>query len=152
MVALKIFLLLSKWCLLSVKRPPQWYAIGNTDIDRQLERIARSHYNLSLNLTNMLWPLAKTSPFPSSNTPWIQTFLPSVFSTQLLHNTTAGIGKGLSYFTVNSAVAHPAVHCVNTGVPSVSSSNVAMRPPCAKSLWGLYHKHCSRGLSDNLHT
>ena len=92
-------------------------------------------HNLSLNLTNKPCPLANTVPFPSSNTPWPHTFLPSVLSTQLLHSTTPGIGNALSYLTVNSAVAHPGAHCTNMVVPSVWSSNVAMRQPCAKSLF-----------------
>ena len=83
---------------------------------------------------NKLWPLAKTTPFPSSKTPLSQTFLPSILSTQLLHSTTDGIGKGLSYLTPSSAVAQPAGHFTKTGVPNVSSSIVATIPPCAKPL------------------
>ena len=92
---------------------------------------ATSTHSLSLNLTNKLRPLTYTNPFPSSNTPLIHIFSPSVFSTQLLHSTTPGIGTGRSYVIDSSAVAHPSV-CTNTGVPSVSSKIVAMRPPWAK--------------------
>ena len=116
-------------------------ALDLLELNNPLKHLLQPHHNFSLNLIYKLWAVAKTSPFPSSKTPLSQTFLPSVFSIQLRHSTTPGIGIGFSYLIVNSAVTQPVIHCVNTGVPNVSSSKVTMRPPWAKFLNGNLFKH-----------